>query len=250
MGNYGQINHGGTDTAAPLNVKRRLSLIARYTDLRNKYILDCGCGSGEYVLKLFEYSRDVFGLEYDENKVRTFRALNIYPENVVQGDIEQLEFQDNQFDVVLLNEVLEHIPNESNALRQIHRVLRKNGILALFSPNRLYPFETHGVLMKKNNFSIPHYFPFTPYIPLRIGNRIFTYHARNYFPWELKRKLTTQDFAIIKHTFIWQTFENISGRFLKPSALVAILRKISFTLEKIPLVNRFGISQVLIAKKL
>jgi SAM-dependent methyltransferase len=212
--------------------------------------LDCGCGSGGYVLRLFEYSRDVFGVDYDENKVRTFRALNIYPDHVVQGDIEELAFQDEQFDVVLLNEVLEHIPNESNALRQVHRVLKKNGILVLFTPNRLYPFETHRVLRVKNNHLIPHYFPFIPYIPLRIGSRIFAYNARNYFPWELKRKLTRQDFTIVKHTFIWQTFENISGHFVKSGAAKAILRRISFTLEKIPVINRLGISQVLIAKKL
>jgi SAM-dependent methyltransferase len=45
----------------------------------------------------------------------------------VQADIAQLPFRDGEFDVVLINHVLEHIPDDRGALRELHRVLRPGG---------------------------------------------------------------------------------------------------------------------------
>ncbi len=45
----------------------------------------------------------------------------------VKMDIHQIPFDDNEFDVVLCNHVLEHVENDILAMSEIHRVLRKNG---------------------------------------------------------------------------------------------------------------------------
>ena len=45
----------------------------------------------------------------------------------VQADITQLPFADEEFDVVLINHVLEHVPDDRQALREIYRVLRPGG---------------------------------------------------------------------------------------------------------------------------
>jgi SAM-dependent methyltransferase len=240
---YQNIQPSGGDTGVPLNINRRLHWIKQHIDLRGKWILDCGCGSGAYVLKFFEFSPYVFGVEYNADKVRAFRSLKIYPEHVSQGTIEKLDFEEGQFDFVLLNEVLEHVSDEVQALDEIYRVLKPSRTLVLFSPNRLYPFETHGCSLKRFGILVPHFFPFIPYIPVGFGNKILNYNARNYFPWELKRKIKQHGFKIQRHTYIWQTFENISGN--SPRLLVFMspfLRRVSFTLEKIPLVNAFGVS--------
>lgn len=59
--------------------------------------------------------------------------------------LRSLAFRDVSFDGVFLNEVLEHVRDETKTLRELHRVLRPRGYLALMSPNHWFPFEGHGV---------------------------------------------------------------------------------------------------------
>jgi len=247
---YGNIKSSGGDTGKPLNINRRLELINRYINLKDKYILDGGCGGGDYILELLKYSSNVFGIDYNKDKIEAFKSLNIAPEKVIVGDLNHIDFENNKFNLVILNEVLEHVSNEKRVLKETYRVLKPAGILVLFSPNKLYPFETHGVIIKKTNTLLPIFFPFISYIPLALGSKIFNYNARNYFPWELKHKIIQSGFTVLGQAFIWQTFENISGKMTKKFVAISpILRKISFVLEKIPLIKMFGVSQVIIAKK-
>jgi hypothetical protein len=61
---------------------------------------------------------------------------------------------------------------------------------------------------------------------------------------------TSSGFVIEDRSFVWPTFENISGsqpalvRIAKP-----ILRQVSNTMERLPLVRRLGVSQVLVCRK-
>jgi ubiquinone/menaquinone biosynthesis C-methylase UbiE len=250
MGNYKNIRPSGGSTGAKRNLERRFALMQRFVDLKDKTILDMGCGNGRYVLKFLEFSPHVQGIEFSDTAVQEYRRDAARPEIVEQGNIEKLTFEDNRFDVVLLNEVLEHVSDDGAAIREAWRVLKPDAWLVVFSPNRLYPFETHGVRLTKTGRELPHYFPFVPYIPLSIGHRFLTYHARNYFPWVLKRMIRDQSFEVTAQTCTWQTFENISGN--APHLVIALsplLRSISFVLEKIPLIKFFGTSQVILAQK-
>lgn len=250
MDKYRDINPAGASTGAELNLKRRFTLMQRHVDLHDKCILDMGCGNGSYVLKFLDYSSDVRGIDFSEEAVQEYRCVAARPELVSQGDIQKLAFESNRFDVVLLNEVLEHVPDDRAAISEAWRVLKPRSWLVVFSPNRLYPFETHGVTVEKSGTQLPHYFPFVPYVPLSVGHRFLTYHARNYFPWELKAKIKDQSFDVVYQTYIWQTFENISGSSPRVmQALSPMLRVFSYYLEKIPLIRRFGVSQVIFARK-
>lgn len=250
MDRYKNILPSGGDTGAGLNLHRRIEFIRKHIDLTNKMILDCGCGSGDYVLKFLEFSPHVYGMEHDAKKVEAFRSRSNRPERVQQGNIEHMNFDDNTFDCVLLNEVLEHVPDDIQALSEILRVLKPRGALVVFAPNRLYPFETHAVTLKFASLKIPYYFPFIPYIPVGLGRRILTYHARNYFPWELRNMITKAGFQVERQTVIWQTFENISGHSPRLIRLISpFLRKVSLTGEKLPLLKFFGVSQAIIARK-
>jgi ubiquinone/menaquinone biosynthesis C-methylase UbiE len=250
MAEYGRISIGGGDTAKPRIVQKRIELITRYVKVRGSKMLDCGCGAGGYVLALLELGADASGIEYSKFKVDQFHALKIEPERVRAGDIEQLDFPDNVFDWVLLNEVLEHVPNDSRALAEAFRVLKPNGVVVIFSPNRLYPFETHGIDLKHPKMSLPHYTPFIPYIPLAVGRRVFDIRARNYFPSELAALTSSAGFRIIAREYVSQTFENISGR--QPriiTLLLPILRSIADTIEQLPGLRSFCVSQAIVAQK-
>ena len=60
-------------------------------------------------------------------------------------DAQKMEFDDNQFDIVILTEVLEHIPDDKLAAKEIIRVLKPGGYLFLTVPNLdRVPLE-HGI---------------------------------------------------------------------------------------------------------
>lgn len=247
---YTEIAALGSGTAKPMTVAKRLKIIKEYTKPGGRF-LDCGCGGGEYVLEILrELKLDAHGLEFDAAKVQQVSEHPVLKDRVSQGDLEAIALPDNGWDYALLNEVLEHVPNDQKALEEIWRVLKPNGLLFIFSPNRWYPFETHGVILKKTDRLLPFWIPLIPYIPLEVGNLFFKYWARNYWQGELRGMVKKAGFQLVDCGYLWQTFEDISGsqpaiiRNAKPA-----FRAVSNFLEDLPFIKRFGVSQVLICKK-
>ncbi|MDI6807226.1 MAG: class I SAM-dependent methyltransferase [Candidatus Aenigmarchaeota archaeon] len=88
-------------------------------------ILDVGCEGGT-LHKLIE--RDgVYGMDIRIKK---------YKKGVVQGDAQSIPFKDNSFDTVIAGELIEHLVNPEKFLRESNRILRKNGILIITTPNK------------------------------------------------------------------------------------------------------------------
>lgn len=247
---YREIAIGGGDTGQPRNLQKRLAVIARFGPLSGKRVLDCGCGEGAYVRALLEQGADAEGIEYSAAKVAAFRRLGHEPARVQEGDLEKLPHPTATYDFALLNEVLEHVPDDARAVTEVHRVLKPGGLLAVFAPNRLFPFETHGITLRRSGRSLPPYFPGIPYVPLWLGRRWFRFHARNYLPSELRHLLVRAGFQIVHRTWLWQTFENISGR--QPAFIrwaLPLFRGVAHACERLPLIRCCGVSQVWIARK-
>jgi SAM-dependent methyltransferase len=246
---YHEIPIAGGDTAKPLALGKRLDILRRHLSPDRRRFLDCGCGAGDYVFALAELGLDPHGIEYDAAKVELGKRNPRHGHRLSQGDLQALALDSEQWDYAMLNEVLEHVPDERAALREIHRVLKPGGILFVFSPNRWFPFETHGLHLKSGR-RVPHWMPFIPYLPLSLGNRIFDYWARNYWPGELSALVESAGFTVIERAYIWLTFEGISGRQPKViTVLKPLLRALANLLERVPLLRRFGVSQVLVLRK-
>jgi SAM-dependent methyltransferase len=241
----------GGDTNMPLSMEKRLRIISRHVQPGPvTRMLDCGCGSGGYVRLLRQkLGIDATGIEYLESKVAQAKTEPDVATHVMQGDIERLPFGDSEFDVVLLNEVLEHVPDDLRALQEIHRVLKPGGKLILFSPNRLFPFETHGVYLKGTDYKLPPWVPFISYIPVGLGKWVFRYWARNYWPSQLRGLLAKTGFQLLETDYVWQTFENISRSQLWVfSRFKRFFRAAANWCEK-SFLKSFGVSQVLICQK-
>jgi SAM-dependent methyltransferase len=54
--------------------------------------------------------------------------------NIQQQDVTKLQFEDEHFDMVIANHILEHIPDDDKAIQEIYRVLKKNGVAILQVP--------------------------------------------------------------------------------------------------------------------
>jgi len=248
---YDRIQIAGGDTAQPMSLAKRLRLLQKHYSFSGLKVIDCGCGAGGYVMEFLKLGADACGIEFSEEKVNQFKAAGKEPDRVKVGDLQRMDFPDRTFDFALLNEVLEHVPDDRRALAEVFRILKPHGTLAVFSPNRLYPFETHGVTCRLTDKPLPpHWTPFVPYVPLFIGKHFFSYWARNYFPGELRRLLEAAGFQIVHRTYFWQTFENISGR--QPGWMWVMrpaLRKAATLLERTPVLRRMGVSQVILAAR-
>lgn len=88
-------------------------------------IVDVGCGSGAYVLKLAD-NYNIRGIDY-----QSFEAWQERPELFSISDAACLELPQQSVDTVLCFETLEHLPDPEVALREYYRVARKNLILTV-----------------------------------------------------------------------------------------------------------------------
>ena len=75
----------------------------------------------------------------------------------VKADICDLPFADNEFDVIFCNHVLEHIPNDTKAMQELFRILKKGGIGIFQIPqdlSREKTFEDNTITDKKERAKI------------------------------------------------------------------------------------------------
>jgi ubiquinone/menaquinone biosynthesis C-methylase UbiE len=100
-------------------------------------ILDCGCGPGSITIGLAQWAPDgeTVGVDLGAEQLDGARTLarNLGVNNLTfrEGDIFDLPFGDDSFDVVFSQTVLCHIPDPEKALAEIKRVLRPGGLVAL-----------------------------------------------------------------------------------------------------------------------
>lgn len=102
-------------------------------------VLDAGCGDGintaaiRRMLADRGFPSDLFGTDYNELRLGRARAdAELAP---LAADLLKLPFRDATFDVVLCNHVLEHIPEDRVAMRELARVMTSDGLMLVGVPN-------------------------------------------------------------------------------------------------------------------
>ncbi len=214
-------------------------MVRRAVPLDGKRILDVGCGVGAFVTRLREFSGEVYGVDIDEDRVREGAAQ---VPNLALSVGEYLPFASNTFDVVLLHEVIEHVTDDLETLREVARVLNSGGRAAVFCPNRLYPFETHGVFLGKRY--VFGNVPLVNWLPDALRDRLVP-HARAYTHADLQRLYGKAGLRPELHTYVFPGFDHVEAR---RRLLGKALRVALYPLERTPL-RIFGLSHfVLLAK--
>jgi SAM-dependent methyltransferase len=220
--------------------ERRLEMIRRHAPLEGARILDVGCGMGMYVRAFRRFSEQVYGVDVDPEKVA--QANQELP-HIQTAPAEELPFADGFFDVVLLHEVLEHVGDDRQAVREAHRVTKVGGRMVVFAPNRLWPWETHGVFWRgQYHFGNV---PLVNYLPNRLRNKLAG-HVRVYTGRGLRRLFHGLPGRVLHHSTIYPGFDNLAAR--RP-ALARLVRGVAYTLEKMPLLRSCGLSHFLIVQK-
>lgn len=102
-----------------------------------KKILDLGCGKGDFSIILSKLGARVIGLDIGSDLIELAKELakiNNEDCQFIVGDVCQLPFHNKEFDFVVGNGILHHLPEAGvkDALKETHRVL-KNGGIAFFN---------------------------------------------------------------------------------------------------------------------
>jgi SAM-dependent methyltransferase len=106
-------------------------------------ILDAGCGGGATLAEVARIG-DATGVEPSAPSRRRAAARGVAP--VLDAHVEALPVEDGRYDLVLLLDVLEHVDDESAALREIHRVVAPGGALILTVPAHPRLWSRHDEL--------------------------------------------------------------------------------------------------------
>ena len=102
--------------------QRRLKMIVTSAGERiNGRVLENGCGVGMYVEHMAPYGGSIIGLEYDFE--RAAEAGTRSP-NILNAAGESLPLPSGIFDLILSHEVLEHVQDDAQAVREMIRVLK------------------------------------------------------------------------------------------------------------------------------
>lgn len=96
-------------------------------------LLEIGSGNGGFLAQMRARDWDVVGVEPDPVAIQLARRrLGL---NVFQGSVEDAHFGEDSFEVIVMNNVIEHLGNPLKTLRECARLLRKGGKLVIVTPN-------------------------------------------------------------------------------------------------------------------
>ena len=96
-------------------------------------VLDAGCGDGGFTSEIMKQGGDVVGVDISHEMLQVARDTK---GKFVVGDLENLSFHDETFDIVLCSMILHHFPSMSSSRvpEEIARVLKKDGKLVILEP--------------------------------------------------------------------------------------------------------------------
>jgi ubiquinone/menaquinone biosynthesis C-methylase UbiE len=154
----------------------RRDYVATAVDSSVEKVLDVGCAYGWALDSLRGKANELWGIDADEAVLSHARAT--YPDvHFVHGSAASLPFRDEEFDVVVLSEVIEHLQEaeKGRALDEVHRVLKTGGLLVFTAPyagllawtdpldfKRRFP-SVYGLYMRLSGY--------TPTTPPEVGHK-------------------------------------------------------------------------------
>jgi SAM-dependent methyltransferase len=152
---------------------------------KNKKILNIGIANiPEIEMFLEDRVKECSTIDIDKKKLEN-ASKYLKKTKLIEGDINKLELKKNYYDVVVILEVLEHLDNDTETIRLIHSILKKNGEIILSVPNK----------------SILHL----------INPVMYIEHKRHYSNKDIKKKLETAGFEIVHFNVVetWTLLLNL-----------------------------------------
>ena len=116
------------------------ALLARTPLTDRPRILDAGCGTGRNITEYAQFG-ETAGVDPSPDAVAFCHARGLA--QVTQSGVEELPFDDGAFDLMTATDVLEHIPDDGGAARELRRVTRPGGHLLVTVPAYQWLWSQH-----------------------------------------------------------------------------------------------------------
>ena len=213
------------------------SVIQQTISCKGLTILDLGSGEGGTSKVLAEENKVVsFDFSIIRLKRQNSGQKNI---NKINGDGLQLPFKSKSFDLIILQDVIEHVNSPNILLQNILEVLKDNGTVYLSTPNKLSIF---------NIFADPHWgFPF---VALMSREKIKKYFFKYFRKQELNRNGIAQLLSLKETLKLVQTnFEYSLNTQFSVNELLNGNKGIiwsKFHLKLLKIVNKLGLNNLLV----
>ena len=155
---------GTTNSNTNKRHSQLFELISPYIDSNLDFkVLDIGCAAGGFLSYLRDTgfrNENLFGLELSKNYAECARSNGF---NIQVKDIESVKFNKTKFDIINMDQVLEHCFDINSVFNKVHSILNKDGIFCIGVPNSLeyknFPFfPFYWFLLKEHlqHFDIYH----------------------------------------------------------------------------------------------
>lgn len=178
-----------------LTFRRRIVTIIDYLQITDDdVIFDAGCGEGFYVMLLSHLTKaHIVAMDGNPKLIdNAKRWVGPNPRVTWQvRDLIDLPFSDQTFSKVICSEVLEHLPDPVATLRELRRVLKDDGVLAITVPNHRYPLLFDPLNWVREHLGLGHFSSQNEWL-----GGLWANHLRLYTNEELTKHLTAAGFAV------------------------------------------------------
>lgn len=100
--------------------------------VKNGALLDIGCGNGRFLHGMQQLGWQTKGVEFNACAIAVCKKSNL---DVFHGDLFSAKLADASFDVVNLSHVIEHVPDPKALFIEVARLLKRNGLFVIKTPN-------------------------------------------------------------------------------------------------------------------
>lgn len=212
------------DKENKIRIKKVINLLKEQE--RSKKILDLGCGDGQISKRIKDLGFEVYGFDFSKKNLRLAKKKGI---KVKFGDLnKKIPYKKESFDIIFAGEIIEHIYDTKKLLAEIKRILKKEGILIITTPNLVHLPDRINFLKGQTPTQIK---PLHKYLYLHI--RQFTFNS-------LKEILKFYGFEI-------QKFQSTMVVFSRDKRNENIVKLKSELLAKV--IPTYGCSLIVQAKK-
>lgn len=156
------------DQISDITLKRYDELFTRFEKYRlNNNIIDIGAGDGQLISRAKLHKWNSYATEFDDQSVELCRQKGVI---VHKGKLDAANYEPGFFDVIFSIEVIEHINNPIEEIKNFHKILRKGGLVYVTTPN----LNSISHTLLKDKWNIFHYPEHLCYYTPKTIEKLFT----------------------------------------------------------------------------
>ncbi|WP_240190005.1 class I SAM-dependent methyltransferase [Bacillus sp. P14.5] len=165
---------------SPNNAMEAPVILKLIGDVRNKEILDLGCGDGTFGKELLSKGAGHYtGIDGSKNMVETAVSTTSSPQASIRlGDLENLELNQNEYDLIISRMVLHYIENLESLVKEVYAAVKPGGkfVFSVMHPVLTSTFDHFSGKEKRTHWIVDNYFESGKRVEAWMDHSVVKYH--------------------------------------------------------------------------